>query len=254
MENYGEENVMCNYLKGVKKNGTHPTCYVKDAFGEFEETHGDTRLYIEGESNIFLRRPELKAMFESDLINEIMPGEPIFTQVFAGFPGMGSDIHAAVGINLFRQLAGKKKWYLVPQSQSAYVFASVNPWDHFSAWTKTKVGKGNEPASPWFKKVKRYMVVLEPGDILLNTAWTWHGVANLGSDPDELVIGVPTRYATRHMIPAMRSNPVLTSIALVAMIDQYGGIAKFFSRPDNLQDGIQRARDIRRQQELLKME
>ena len=93
------------------KDGTPYECAVKDAFGvEFREK----RMYIEGESHIFERRPELVEHFQSELIDNMMPSKRVFLQMFAGFPGMGhQDIHGAVGINVFQMLAGRKRWCLV---------------------------------------------------------------------------------------------------------------------------------------------
>ena len=83
------------------------------------------------------------------------------------------------------------------------------------------------------------------GDILVNTAWYWHGVINLGEDPDELVIGVPTRYVVDYSIPAFKSNWLLTTIALASLQKNYGGRDKFASNGNNLQDGIASARAVR---------
>lgn len=66
-----------------------------------------------------------------------------------------------------------------------------------------------------------------------------------GENPEDLVIGVPTRYAIEHAIPAFRSNWLLTSVALSALKKNYGGLNKFLSNPNNLQDGIELARKSR---------
>ena len=167
-----------------------------------------------------------------------------------GFPGMGSDVHAAVGCNVFRQISGQKKWWLFPQSQTPYVYASLNPTG-FSAHTKTKVGKGRETESPWMKKLERYTVTLNPGDVLINTAWYWHGIDNLGLDtnPDELVIGVPTRYSIPYAAASFKSNWLLTTIAMAAITKNYGGLGRFTnSGGTGLQAGITEARVARARQ------
>jgi hypothetical protein len=65
-------------------------------------------------------------MVKSDFIDSLAPGPRVFTQIFMGFSGMGSDVHSAMGCNIFRQIAGRKKWWLIPQSQTAFVFSSLN--------------------------------------------------------------------------------------------------------------------------------
>lgn len=237
---YGDEEVLCKYVNQIS-DGDAPSCTVKSSFGSPD---GSNRMYISGESRLFIRRPELQNMIESEKVDAIAPGRAVFTQLFMGYSDMGSDVHAAVGCNLFRQIVGRKKWWLIPVSQTPYVYPSLNP-NGFSAHSKTKIGKGNEEPSPFLKKIQRYTVTLEPGDLLLNPAWFWHGIKNLGDDPhNDLVIGVPTRYAIKNFKPAIINNPLLTTIAMSSIAYTYG-IDKFLSSADSLQKGIERARTSR---------
>jgi hypothetical protein len=43
------------------------------------------------------------------LLSGFVAGKPVFTQLFMGFAGMGSDVHSAMGCNIFRQITGRKK-------------------------------------------------------------------------------------------------------------------------------------------------
>jgi hypothetical protein len=97
---------------------------VNDAFGAPGAV--DERRYISGESKIFMRHPELMKMLSDDYVKSIEPGEKAFSQIFIGFPGMGSDVHTAIGINYFHQVTGRKTWWLMPPSQTAYVYGSLN--------------------------------------------------------------------------------------------------------------------------------
>jgi hypothetical protein len=93
------------------------------------------RTYLEGESLLLERHPELRTHFQSDLVDEIMPSDPLFFQIFAGFVGMGhQDVHAAIGINAVHMISGRKKWLLIPQSfgVSHFLYPMLSPWDHFS--------------------------------------------------------------------------------------------------------------------------
>lgn len=239
MENYADENVLCKY---VVKTGDAPACTVKDAIGL---DNPKERLYISGEARIFKNRPELEAMVSSEFIDSVSPGTPVFTQLFLGYGNMGSDVHAAIGCNMFRQVIGKKKWWLIPVDQTAYVFPSLNP-NGFSAHTLTKIGKGKEEPSPWLSKVKRYTVTLNPGDVLLNPPWFWHGIKNIAENEDDLVIGVPTRYGSSNVfkMPSLRSNFILSVIGLGSIAYTYG-LDKFLSSSDSFQKGIERARASR---------
>jgi hypothetical protein len=80
----------------------------------------------------------------------------------------------------FRQIVGRKKWWFIPPSETPYIKPSFNV-NGFSAHTHTLVGKGNETESAWMKKLTRFTAVLEPGDVLINPPWFWHGILNLGT-------------------------------------------------------------------------
>ena len=61
------------------------------------------------------------------------------------------------------------------------------------------------------------------------------------------MIGVPTRYAIKHAIPAFKSNWLLSILAMAALNKNYGGLTNFISNPNNLQEGIELARKARAQ-------
>jgi hypothetical protein len=70
-------------------------------------------------------------------------------------------------------MAGTKKWWFVPPSQTPFVLPSINV-NGFSAHTHTMVGKMGETASPWMSKIERYTATLRPGDAVINPPWFWH--------------------------------------------------------------------------------
>ena len=118
-------------------------------------------------------------------------------------------------------IVGQKKWWFIPPSQTAYLIPSINT-QGFSAHTKTKIGKEGELPSPWLKKIERYTAVLNPGDVLINPPFFWHGVINLGDRGNgDLIIGAPSRYEAGGVAGFM-SNPVLMMNAVVTLIRTYG--------------------------------
>eukprot|EP00341_Mesodinium_pulex_P000424 CAMPEP_0116966254 /NCGR_PEP_ID=MMETSP0467-20121206/49733_1 /TAXON_ID=283647 /ORGANISM="Mesodinium pulex, Strain SPMC105" /LENGTH=308 /DNA_ID=CAMNT_0004655711 /DNA_START=20 /DNA_END=946 /DNA_ORIENTATION=+ len=216
VDEYGNEEVLCKY---VEKVGDAPSCTIKDSLVPSDPNN---RLYVSGEARIFNKRAELQSMVESPLVDSLAPGSPVFTQLFMGYAGMGSDVHAAIGCNMFRQIVGSKKWFLFPVSQTPYVYPSLNP-NGFSAHTMTKIGKGEEEPSPWLSKLERYTVTLQPGDVMLNPPWFWHGIINMG-EPDDLVIGVPTRYGSKPVwkMPSFKSNFLLSVVGVASIAYTYG--------------------------------
>lgn len=236
INNYANEQILCGSLDFVR-----PTCTIKDFFDELDAGHP---FYITGASKIFGRNPELAAMVDVPGMDQFEPGPRVSTQIFMGLKNMGSDIHAAIGVNLFRQMSGTKTWWFIPPSETAYLLPSINV-NGFSAHTHTLVGKGNEEKSPWFNKLTRYSTTLQPGDLLINPPWFWHGIINDGKEGD-LVIGVPTRYGGKGGIrAAIRSNWYLSVIAIATIKFQYGSVEKFLNQDDVLEDRIQKNREAR---------
>ena len=107
----------------------------------------------------------------------------------------------------------------MPPSETPYVYSAINE-NSFSSHTKTKIGLTNNQ-SPWFKNLKRYYTVLNPGDILINTPWFWHAIENLGEKgSNELIIGAPARYLGG--ASAFRSNLLYSLNMLTYMVPRHG--------------------------------
>lgn len=93
-ENYGDEQILCGTLDMVR-----PSCTIKDFFDEVEV---GKPFYVSGASKIFGRNPALREMVDVDPLLDIEKdlGDRVSTQIFMGLKDMGSDIHAAIGVNL----------------------------------------------------------------------------------------------------------------------------------------------------------
>lgn len=231
LHTYGQEKVLCKGTNNIEPIG----CTIEDALlGK--------SMYISGETNIFPRHKELQDDLASATLDDVIDGRRIFTQIFMGYGGMGSDVHSAMGCNLFSQIVGSKTWYMFPSSMTPYLLPSMNP-NGLSAYTLTRIGKGNEESSPWVGKLERYVVTLYPGDVLLDAPWYWHGVINNGS-PEDLVIGVPTRYATPLFHASFRNNWVLSLLSVFSIATKYG-MERFLSSPDTFQSSLESSRDSR---------
>lgn len=153
-------------------------------------------LYVAGATTIFERRPELEAMVDNSLTRSLTPDAPnrapLFHQMFMGWRSQGSTVHCAIGINLFRQISGRKRWYFIAPEQTPWVYPKIYA-NGYSATSRTIQTNAESAGAPWFEQLERYTVILEPGDLLINPPWWWHCVENLG-EADELVIGCPTRF------------------------------------------------------------
>lgn len=213
IDNFGDEELLCGTLSEVVED-----CTVR---GFFNALKNGNPFYVSGASTIFEKYPILHDMIDNQAIRDIEPGKRTASQIFMGLPDMGSDIHCAIGVNLFRQVTGSKEWWFIPPSQTAYLKPSINV-NGFSSHTQTLVGKGGMEKSPWFNKLERYYSTLNPGDVLVNPPWFWHGIINRG-EPNTLVIGSPTRYGQQGKNKAAwRTNPLLTANAFYTLFRKYG--------------------------------
>jgi len=203
MGGYAKEKVLC----------TSPT--TSGGFSLDEFIGSNLSLYVQGATALFERRPELKDMVESDVTRMVAPGEvgkrPLFYQLFMGWKNQGSTVHCAIGLNVFRQISGRKKWYFMPPSETPKVFPKLYE-NGFSATSKTVQHHAQGKGAPYFGKIKRFSTILNPGDVLIVPPWWWHAVENVAADK-ELVIGVATRYEAGRL--AMRMDPFKTLIAIV---------------------------------------
>jgi hypothetical protein len=237
IKNFPNATVLCQYIETIKYGTGAAECSIQEYFDAYNRGNP---FYISGASDIFGEHPELLNMIETPKLTSLIEGERIFTQIFMGFPKMGSDIHTATGVNYFRQISGRKKWWFIPPSQTAFLYPAINE-NGFSAHTKTWVGKGNAKISPHMSKLERYTAILEPGDVLINPPWFWHGILNLGDDPNELVIGVPTRYRSPGNTAGFRTNPTLQIVALHTLSRKYGNTEAFLTKDDDGTDHLEAA-------------
>lgn len=245
-ERYGHEEVLCGTLAKVIED-----CTVKTFFDKIREKEP---FYIAGASVIFKNNPELHEMIDNEKIKSIEPGKRQATQIFMGVPDMGSDIHCAIAVNVFRQIVGQKKWWFIPPSQTPYLKPSINV-NGFSAHTKTLVGKEGGVPSPWLEKIERYTTVLDPGDVLINPPFFWHGIINLGDkESNDLVIGAPSRYIKGYStIAGFKSSPLMALNSIATVASRYG-LVKTLNGDLNLQQDIANNRRAREKKDLKKVD
>jgi len=247
IKNYPNEEVLCSQ-KGSYLSEQVDNCNIKIFF---EQLKTDNPYYMVGATSIFDNNPELHHMVNNEAIDKIEPGHRISTQMFFGLPDHGSDIHCAAGVNIFRQVAGRKKWWFIPPHQSAYIKPSIN-LNGFSAFTHTLVGKEGKEPSPWLTKIERYTTIMNPGDVLINPPWFWHGILNLGSrENNDLVIGCPSRYGKGNILKAgFTTNFMFTVVGLTSLVKKYGLGVLSPTYKMNLQKDISGNRKVRTEDQL----
>ena len=218
LEHYPDEQVLCANSDG-------------SSLLPIREALVDENNYISGTAALFERQPELCEMVESEVTQALCPQqpavEPIFYQLFMGHSGQGTTVHSASSINLFRQMAGRKKWYFIPPDQTPYLRAKVFR-NGYAATSHTTQPCVEQSGSPWFSRLVRYTATLEPGDLLINPPWWWHSVENL--QDDEMIAGVATRFIAGRR--ALLVDPFKTALALSRVLTSDTGVAAKDADPE----------------------
>jgi hypothetical protein len=93
VKNYGDDPLLCGTLSEVHGD----ECTVRGFFRAMEQGRP---FYVSGASEIFQRHPEMHEMIDNADIRAVEPPNRIATQVFMGVRNSGSDVHAAMGVNV----------------------------------------------------------------------------------------------------------------------------------------------------------
>lgn len=92
IDNYGDEELLCDFVTEKIED-----CSVR---GFYNGLKNGKPFYVSGAAGIFDKHPELAEMLDDEAIRRVEPPNRVFTQIFMGHPGTGSDIHCALGINV----------------------------------------------------------------------------------------------------------------------------------------------------------
>ncbi|MEJ2419292.1 MAG: cupin-like domain-containing protein [Exilibacterium sp.] len=108
----------------------------------------------------------------------------------------GTSFHCAGGENLFFMLSGRKRWTLISPE---YTWLMQPIFNKDMAYVASDISRETlhkpevlDKLHPVFKYAPRYVVDLEPGDVLFNPSWYWHQIDNLTDE----TIAVATRWVT----------------------------------------------------------
>jgi len=101
----------------------------------------------------------------------------IIAKLYVGGAGTATSLHCAAVSNLFVQVYGRKRWLLIAPEFTPFMYPAATRglnWQSRVDFRNPDFGQ-----CPLYRFVDRYETVLEPGDILWNPPFVWHGVANV---------------------------------------------------------------------------
>lgn len=159
-------------------------------------------------SPLLEQNPELAADLDLNWLNKLKSKWAIGNTyyLFMGGKKTVTHLHCDQPCNLFVQVYGKKKWTLISVDQSMLVYPQATQTAYFKSSADLSADSENYPL---LKKVTRWEVILEPGDVLYVPPHVWHHVENLTD-----TIGVGFRFSS--FSAAFRSSGVFTFLRFCA--------------------------------------
>jgi Cupin-like domain len=101
----------------------------------------------------------------------------ILAKMYVGGPGTATSFHCAAVSNLFVQAYGRKKWVLISPQYTPFMYPAANRGVNWQS--RVDFRAPDYSSCPLYRFVDRHETVLEPGDVLWNPPFVWHGVVNL---------------------------------------------------------------------------
>jgi hypothetical protein len=101
----------------------------------------------------------------------------VLAKMYVGGPGTSTSFHCAGVSNLYVQAHGRKKWVLVQPEYTPFMYPAPQRGINWQSFVDFR--DPDYAACPLYRLVDRRETVLEPGDVLWNPPFVWHGVANL---------------------------------------------------------------------------
>ena len=110
--------------------------------------------------------------------NHLLPWHRnVIAKMYVGGPGTSTSFHCAGVSNLYVQAYGRKKWVLVQPEFTPFMYPGLSKGLNWQS--RVDFRDPDYAACPLYRYVDRYETILEPGDILWNPPFVWHGVMNV---------------------------------------------------------------------------
>jgi len=101
----------------------------------------------------------------------------IIAKMYVGGPNTSTSLHCAGVSNLYLQAYGRKKWVLISPKFTPFMYPALSKGLNWQS--RVDFRHPDYATCPLYRYVDRHETVLEPGDILWNPPFVWHGVLNV---------------------------------------------------------------------------
>lgn len=177
LERYGDEDVLLTRkeLDGVP--------------GKLREVD-DPKVYLHNSEILFRKYPEVTRALNTKQLEPYLKMKNGYSQIFVGRCGTGSPCHNASVWNMFYMVDGSKKWYMIDPAD-AYLAYPMQHWGRAAGFLLGLYpDEYDEKALKAFKYCPYYTIELQPGDVMFNPPWWYHGIRNTS----ETSVGIATRW------------------------------------------------------------
>jgi hypothetical protein len=101
----------------------------------------------------------------------------ILAKMYVGAAGTSTSFHCAGVSNLYVQAYGRKKWILIGPEYTPFMYPGASRGINWQS--RVDFREPDHGSCALYQFVDRYETVLEPGDVLWNPPFVWHGVTNV---------------------------------------------------------------------------
>ncbi|MCP4380580.1 MAG: hypothetical protein GY798_04030 [Hyphomicrobiales bacterium] len=148
-------------------------------------------LYLHNSENLLVTHDHLIEQLELDRFEPLIQKKNWSAQLFLGAARRtGLGFHCANNYNIFINIAGRKKWTIIPPEDTYFMYPLISSSGAYFTSSTHSPRQDTLPRFPLYPYATRFEVVLEPGDILFNPPWWWHAVENLTDE----TVAVSTRW------------------------------------------------------------
>lgn len=208
-ENYGDYEIALIGNKGLA-DSPRVDKFQRTSFGEYLSYEGNDRSYYLRFSRIIddypdTLRKDIDVSWLQQFRSGLHWGENLY--LFLGEAGSKTSMHNALIQSLFIQIKGKKIWTLYEPSERIFLDPVVARMPYY--YTHVNPNDTDDPRYPLLKYARKYVIELNPGDVLWFPSYYWHYVENPTAN-----IGVTYKYTN---IPqAFGQTKLLTALFFLA--------------------------------------
>ena len=195
---------------------------------------GEHQLALELCSDIFLDYPQLRDDLQVDALVKRLGIDARYEstafQLFLQPQSAYTDLHAAFGGNLFLNIRGRKKWIFIDPRYTHLLHARpkpvldspIKPFFHLDCIQSLAQGDA------FLQHLPRSSVTLEPGDVLLNPPWWWHGVFSEGEENIAVATRISPHWYDWRLLqdPNLRNNPGYALMSVYLPVRAYLALAQ----------------------------